>query len=119
MYSELDLDITFDGMRNVLIKSDPISIDPHLGIELGYAGIVFLRAGIGNIQKSTNIDRETITTVQPNMGIGVKIKFITIDYALTNIGQSIVPYSNIFSLKFDINRGVFSHKHEQRPLIDE
>ena len=119
MYSELDLDITFDGMRNVLIKSDPISIDPHLGIELGYAGIVFLRAGIGNIQKSTNIDRETITTVQPNMGIGVKIKFITIDYALTNIGQAIVPYSNIFSLKFDINSGVFSHKYEQRPLIDE
>lgn len=119
MYSELDLDVTFDGMRNVLIKSDPISIDPHLGIEFGYAGIVFLRAGIGNIQKSTNIDRETITTVQPNMGIGVKIKFITIDYALTNIGQAIGLYSNVFSLKLDINRGVFSHKYEQRPLVDE
>jgi hypothetical protein len=30
----LDVDMTFDGMRNVLIKSDPISLDPHLGLEL-------------------------------------------------------------------------------------
>jgi len=86
---------------------------------LGYAGIVFLRAGIGNIQKVTNIDRETITTVQPNMGIGVKIKFITIDYALTNIGQAVGLYSNVFSLKFDINRAGLSRKYEQKPLIDE
>ena len=103
MYSELDLDVTFDGKRNVLIKSNPVSIDPHLGIELQYAGIVFLRAGIGNIQQSTNIDRETITTVQPNIGVGVKIKFITIDYALTNITQAIGLYSNVFSLKVDIS----------------
>ncbi len=27
---ELDLDLTFDGQRHVLIEGDPISIDPHL-----------------------------------------------------------------------------------------
>ncbi|MFH1320027.1 MAG: PorV/PorQ family protein [Bacteroidota bacterium] len=104
MYSELNLDVTFDGMRNVFIKSDPVSIDPHLGLEFGYAGIVFLRAGIGNIQKITDFDGTKSTTLQPNMGVGVKIKFLTIDYALTNIGQAVGLYSNVFSLKFDINR---------------
>jgi len=105
LLSELDLDATFDGKRNVLIKSKAISIDPHIGIEAGYMGIVFLRAGIGNIQKSTDVVGKRITTFQPNMGIGVKIKKVTIDYALTDIGdQSVALYSNVFSLKLDIDK---------------
>ena len=42
---------------------------------------------------------------QPNIGVGVKIKALTIDYALTDIGdQSVALYSNVFSLKLDINK---------------
>lgn len=105
LLSELDLDATFDGKRNVLIRSKAISIDPHLGVEAGYMGIVFLRAGFGNIQKSTDVIGRKITTFQPNMGIGVKIKKVTIDYALTDIGdQSVALYSNVFSLKLDIDK---------------
>lgn len=105
LLTELDLDVTFDGKRNVLIKSNPVSIDPHLGVEAGYAGIVFLRAGIGNIQQSTDVVGKQITTFQPNMGIGIKIKRVTIDYALTDIGdQSVALYSNVFSLKLDIDK---------------
>ena len=104
LYSELDLDFTFDGMRPVLIKSDPISMDPHLGIELGYSGFIFLRAGIGNIQDVTDIDGNRIKTLQPNMGVGIRIKTLKIDYALTNIGQAVGLYSNVFSLKIDINK---------------
>ncbi len=49
--AELDADLTTDGKRNVLVVGDPISIDPHLGMELGFKNIVFVRAGLGNFKK--------------------------------------------------------------------
>lgn len=102
--TEVDLDITFDGKRNVLINSNPVSIDPHAGIEFGYDNFIFLRAGIGNIQKIKDFDSKQVTTMQPNLGIGIKLKNLTIDYALTNLGQQSKSalYSNIFSLRLDI-----------------
>ena len=104
LYSEIDLDVTLDGKRNVLISGNPISIDPHIGIELGYGGFAFLRGGVGYIQKVQNMDQEERYTMQPNMGLGVKIRSLYIDYALTNVGQSVGLLSNVFSLKIDINK---------------
>lgn len=99
---EFDFDITFDGKRNVVIKSDPISVDPHAGIEFAYDNFLFLRAGVGNIQEVTNITGSESTTAQPNIGVGIKIKNVSIDYALTNIGSSDLLYSNVFSLKWNV-----------------
>jgi hypothetical protein len=105
LLTELDMDLTFDGKRNVLIKSSPVSFDPHWGFELGYKNLVFLRGGIGNIQSELDVQNRKITTFQPNIGVGVHIRQFTIDYALTDIGdQSVALYSNVFSLKLDINR---------------
>jgi hypothetical protein len=111
---ELGMDVTFDGQRNVLVSGNPVSIDPHLGIEIGYNNFLFLRAGVGNIQKVTNFDGTLTRTYQPSMGIGIKIKNLTIDYALTNlngIGANNTAtdaglYSNVFSLKLDF----YKHK---------
>lgn len=105
LLGELNLDLTFDGMRNTLFKSDLMSGDPHFGLEFGYKGIAFLRGGIMNIQHSQDVTGKKITTLQPNFGLGVKIKRVSIDYSRTNIGdQSIVPNSNIFSLRLDFNK---------------
>lgn len=96
---------TFDGMRNTVINSKVWSMEPAFGLEIGYKGMIFLRGGLGNIQKQLN-DNATymITTVQPNFGVGVKYKMFTLDYALTDIGdRSTALYSNIFSLKIDLN----------------
>lgn len=101
---ETNFDLTFDGMRNTFIKSKHLSMDPHFGLELGYNGFIFLRGGLGNFQKTTDIKGADINTLQPNMGVGVKIKSLTVDYALTNINQQVGLLSNVFSLKFDINR---------------
>jgi hypothetical protein len=99
----VDLDVTFDGKRNVLVKSDPVSVDPHLGFELGYDDFIFLRAGIGNIQEVKEIDGGTSTSFQPNLGVGIRLKNLTLDYALTNIGSvGETLYSNVFSLKLSI-----------------
>lgn len=102
MLAELNTDLTFDGKRNVLISSDPVSVDPHLGIELGYNNFIFLRAGIQNIQDVKNIDGTTSKIVQPNMGLGIRLGRLTVDYALTNIGSQETLYSNVFSLRLDI-----------------
>lgn len=101
---ELDFDITFDGKRNVLVKSDPVSIDPHMGLEIAYQDFLFLRGGVGNIQQVKDYDNSKSTSIQPNMGVGIRIKNFTIDYALTNIGNvGQVLYSHVFSLKWNIN----------------
>jgi hypothetical protein len=109
LLTELDADMTFDGRRNTLVSSKATSIDPHFGFEVGYKGFVFLRGGIGNIQKSTNDIGQALTTFQPDFGVGIKIKSFALDYALTNIGNaSVALYSNVFSLKFDINKKTHS-----------
>lgn len=105
LITEIDLDMTFDGKRNVLLRSNAVSIDPHWGFELGYHNLIFVRGGIGNIQQSTDVIGRYITTWQPNIGVGLKLKALSLDYALTDIGdRSVALYSNVFSLKLDINR---------------
>jgi hypothetical protein len=104
LLTEIDLQTTFDGMRNTVIRDKTFSMTPVLGLEAGYRNIVFLRGGIGNLQNIQN-DENTgrITTFQPNLGLGLRIKSIYIDYALTDIGdQSTSLFSNVFSLRFDI-----------------
>jgi len=103
---DIDLDMTFDGKRNVLIRSNALSIDPHAGIELGYNEIIFLRGGFGNIQKETDTDGKKKISFQPNIGVGIVIKkIVAIDYAFTDVGNaSIALYSHVFSVKLNINR---------------
>jgi len=93
-----------DGRRNVLIRTAPISIDPRVGIELGYGKWVALRFGIGNMQWIKNPDLTEALTLQPNIGIGVGFKEIKIDYAFTDIGDaSVALYSHVFSLRFSLS----------------
>ncbi|MDQ3395090.1 MAG: PorV/PorQ family protein [Bacteroidota bacterium] len=103
LLAAVDLDMSFDGKRNVLLKSALVSGDPHLGLELDYQKIVYLRFGIGNIQQVKNFDSTLYRTFQPNFGLGVNIKKVMIDYALTDIGdQSDALYSHVFSLRVNI-----------------
>ena len=105
IYPEVDLDMTFDGKRNTLISSNFTSIDPHIGLQLNYKKVIYLRAGAGNIQKETNFKGDRITTFQPNIGLGLKLAGFSLDYALTDIGDnSAAIYSNVFSLRIDINK---------------
>ncbi len=102
---ELDADFTFDGQRHVLVEGDPVSIDPHLGIELDYQKLVFIRFGVGNFQRIEDFSQTKTLTLQPNFGIGIQLKGFSVDYALTDIGdQSIALYSNVFSLRYTFSR---------------
>ena len=98
---------TFDGKRNTVVKTKAWSMEPALGLEAGYKGFVFLRGGIGNIQKQFDVMGKQITTVQPNIGVGIKYKVFALDYAMTNIGNvSTSLYSHIFTVKIDINKKI-------------
>ncbi len=106
LLGEVNIDLTTDGRRNTLISAAPVSADPHMGLELNYSKFIFLRAGVGNIQKATSDENlEQAYIVQPNMGLGIRIKGVQLDYAYTNLGnREQLLYSNIFSLILDINK---------------
>lgn len=103
---ELDFDLTTDGKRNVLLKTQVVSLDPHFGMELDYSGLLFFRAGVGNLQQETQPGGDRNYTFQPNIGLGINIKnVLTLDYALTDVGdRSIALYSHVFSLKLNLVR---------------
>lgn len=102
--ASMDLDVTFDGKRNTLIKSNLLSIDPKAGVEFDYKKLVFLRFGVNQFQQIKDFDGTTSWTFQPNFGLGINIKELTIDYALTDIGD-LAPglFSHVFSIKVDFN----------------
>lgn len=103
----IDLDVTFDGKENTLISSNPVSIDPHVGVEASYKDFIWLRAGVNNFQQALadgdTLSQKKVWIYQPSIGAGFRIKFVTIDYAFTNLANQSDPlYTNIFSLKFDL-----------------
>lgn len=96
-----NLNMQFARTKDI-ISSKGLSIDPAVGVEFGYLDLAFLRAGVGNFQRITQLDNTSSVSFQPNIGLGFKYKGIEIDYALTDLGdQSNALYSNIFSLKID------------------
>ncbi len=100
---ELNLEFNF-GEQPQLISTQALSISPSLGVEFGYQNLVFLRAGLNNMQYEYEFDGKKKLTIQPNLGVGVQFRGLSIDYALTDIGDSsIALYSNIFSLKIDLD----------------
>ena len=100
---ELNAILSTDGQRNTLISGEPFSVDPVLGLEASYINLIFLRAGIGNIQKIKTFSGAEEYTIQPNLGIGLKLGNFYLDYAYTDIGDNSAGlYSNIFSLKFTV-----------------
>ncbi|MCP4459475.1 MAG: hypothetical protein GY816_15860 [Cytophagales bacterium] len=104
LMATLDLDFTFDGKRNTLIKSNFASIDPHGGMEVGYENRFFLRLGLGQFQKTENFEGKKSWVMQPTAGLGVDLDQVTIDYALTDaFNKAEGLYSHVFSIKINFD----------------
>ena len=102
--AELDAEMTFDGKRHVLLRTSLFSVDPHLGVEVDYNKLVYLRLGLGSMQIVTDYNGQNTFDFQPNLGLGIHWRNFAIDYALTDISdQAIAPYSNIFSFLYSFN----------------
>lgn len=89
---------------NDIISTSFVSISPALGFEFGYNNLAFARAGVGNFQNTLQISGSEKVSFQPNIGLGFHYKGISVDYALTDLGnQAAALYSNVFSLKVDLS----------------
>jgi hypothetical protein len=102
---EFNFDLTTDGQRNVLVSSKVINLDPRIGLEFAYNDFVFVRGGFSTLQRVTDVTGNQNFNGMPSMGIGIKLKTLSIDYALGNaFNQGLIGMSNIISLKYGINR---------------
>jgi hypothetical protein len=109
LLSEASLDMTFDGKRNTLVKTNAFSIDPRAGLEVNYNDIMYLRGGVSNFQQAlkdgdtTNLQKVWI--FQPAMGAGFRINNVGIDYAFTNLANQTSPlYTHVVSLNINLRR---------------
>ena len=103
---EANLALSTDGTEAAVFGGRGFNADPTIGLEFGLFQKVFIRGGIGNIQSVINptIDANNSREFefQPNIGMGLKLGKLQVDYALTNIGSvSGVLVSHIFSVKLD------------------
>ncbi len=101
---EVDFDIFFDGKRHELIRSNFASASPHMGLQFDYDKKVYVRAGISNIQKTTDLDKDYYSFL-PSIGVGIHFLYFDIDYAMSDVGDhSLTPYSHIFSLNIGFDK---------------
>ena len=98
----VDLEATTDGERNTLVSAKPVSVDPRVGVEIGYRNLVFLRGGAGNYQKITNFDKQKQWKGQYSLGAGVAFSGLRVDLALSRLAldQSASVNSLIVSLGY-------------------
>ena len=104
---EASLDFTFDGKRNTVLSTNPVSIDPHVGLEASIKDVFFIRGGITNFQQALadgdTLNQKKVWIYQPSAGAGFKIKNVMIDYAYTNLANQSNPlYTHIFSLRVNL-----------------
>jgi hypothetical protein len=101
--AEVDLNLRFI-QTNDIISSSSLSATPALGVQYGFLDLVFIRGGVGNFQNVQQLDGNDSVNFQPNIGVGFKYKGISVDYALTDIGDSSEAlYSNVFSVNVDLS----------------
>ena len=112
LQAECNVDVTTDGKRNTLIRSNLFSVDPHLGVEWGYLleedkeqNVLFLRCGTYNLQRTPRTGQEEVWRTQLSAGAGIRFSNFTLDYAISGFGQSGTGlYTNLVSLRFGIKK---------------
>ncbi len=99
---ELNWIITTDGQRNTLLSANPFSLDPALGLEYQYRGVLSLRAGTSQFQREKDFDGEESLTFRPSVGLGLQLGNLVIDYAFTDLGSQENTFSHVISAMLTI-----------------
>ncbi len=87
----VDLEATTDGQRGTPISTSLVSVDPRVGVELGYKNLVFLRGGAGNYQKfkdfapNGNGAYNSSWKGQYSLGAGVAVSGLRVDLAVSRL----------------------------------
>ena len=109
LLAEANLSATFDGKRNTVISSDPISIDPSVGLEAAVKDVFFVRAGITNFQQALSdgdtTNQKKVWIYQPSIGAGFKLNNVQLDYAFSNLANQDNPlFTHIVSLTINFTK---------------
>ena len=107
LMAELNAELTFDGKRNTVLSGNPVSVDPHFGLEAAIKNVFFVRAGVTNFQQALQdgdtLNQKKVWIYQPSAGAGFKIKNVMLDYAFTNLANQSNPlYTHVFSLRLNL-----------------
>ncbi len=65
LLAEVNTDLTFDGRRNTVLKSEVLSLDPKIGLEASWKNVFFVRGGINNFQQALQDEDSTNTKKSP------------------------------------------------------
>lgn len=109
LLAEANVDLTFDGKRNTVLSADPVSADPHLGLEAGFKDVFFVRGGITNFQQALKdgdtTNQKKVWIYQPSVGAGFKINNVMLDYAFSNLANQSNPlFTHVFSLRINFTK---------------
>ncbi len=101
LLAEFNASLSFEGRTANVLSGNLIGAEPVIGVEAGYGGLVFFRAGLGNLQRITEFGGKKRLLADPSAGIGLNLGSFYLDYAMSNISpQTIALYSNIFSVRY-------------------
>ncbi len=109
--AETDIYIELAQKNNMLLSTRIFSLSPHLGAELQFKDVLFIRAGMSNFQKVTYFTgKDSVNTSRrinffPQMGIGFRYHSIFIDYAFQNFLNSAVALrSHFITIRFSLGK---------------
>ncbi len=96
----LDADLRFEGRRAYFYNIGNMSIEPHLGMELGYHDVVFLRGGLTDF----HTDPDGNHYVSPTVGAGLRIGSVFLDYGFSSFAgiASDLGFTHRISLKISL-----------------
>ncbi len=96
----LDADLLFENRRAYYLNLGRVSIEPHLGAELSYKGVISFRTGI------TDFITDPVSgfSVSPTLGLGLKLHRFNLDYGFASFAgaTSNLGYTHRISLRYDI-----------------
>jgi hypothetical protein len=99
----VDIRISMDGRRHVLLPLGPLGLDPYAGAEFRFSDWLFLRAGAGNFQWVTGLNGKGNLNLRPSLGIGIQYRGVFIDYAINGFSDlALAGYSNLISLRYHL-----------------
>lgn len=101
----LDTDFRFEGRKAYYLNWGNMSLEPHAGVEVGYRELVFVRAGLTDL----NTDLEGNYYISPTLGAGLQIGTIMLDYGFGSFAgmSSDLGFTHRISLKIGFKEDFF------------
>ncbi|MCC6753280.1 MAG: PorV/PorQ family protein [Saprospiraceae bacterium] len=105
LLTSADIEFSTQGTASSLWATRSFNADPRLGVEIVFVQKVFIRCGAGNFQQILvdGVSEKRELSFYPTAGVGLKLGKLTLDYALTNIGNvGVGLYSHFISMNLDL-----------------